>query len=178
MEEKGTWRTWNIWLKGKMRFVARTVNKLNFIYYLFYRLLLLEIFHILNFSPVRMPRPNSLILIDRNVDQTKQRKTSCWSYRPSAGYPADTADNRCITTISWINRMICNHRRRTGREEGGSSPGWASQGGKLPPPWRFGHSDVIKIKNWKVYPEGGKNHAKGGGKIIPPWPVLRPWTET
>ena len=67
-----------------------------------------------------------------------------------------------------MHQVWLKHRRRT---RGGEVPlAELLRGGKLPPPWRFGHSDVIKIKNWKVYPEGGKNHAKGGGKIIPPPP--------
>ena len=57
--------------------------------------------------------------------------------------------------------LDAKHRRRTGRGGGGSSPCWASQGGKLPP-WRFGHPDDIKRKIEKVCPEGGKIHARGG----------------
>ena len=51
------------------------------------------------------------------------------------------------------------------------------RGGEVPP-WRLGHPNDIKRKNWKACPEGGKIMQRGGQIIPPPpWPslVLRPW---
>lgn len=61
----------------------------------------------------------------------------------------------------YINKT--RHHRRT---TGGKFPRLIFSGWEVLPPLRFGHPDIIKRKNEKLYLEGGKNRALDGEKSL------------
>ena len=74
--------------------------------------------------------------------------------RISAWYPGRVLD-LMLLLVGIIALLLCYCFE-------GHSPGWASQGREAPPPWRFGHPNVIKRKHWISMSRGGQKSCPEG----------------